>query len=338
MGTAATTARIVPRLSVVIPTRNREAALRRMLGSLQDQTLDASAYEVLVVDDGSDPPVQCAGWAGVPALRLVRLPHVERSVARNQGAREARGEILVFMDDDMLAGQDLLEAHSSGQAEWPTALAVGEITLAAETLRTPFGRFRSGLETSAVPLSRGPVPLPNFATAANMSISRDRFLALGGFDAGIVSSEDQDLALRHSAAGGTIVYLPEATAVHDDSATSLREYCRRAEWGAEHMAPFFRRYPAWPDNQFRWTVNGPVSWSEDPPRLILRKVGKRLLGRPRLLALLHALIERLEALGAPSTTLLASLYRLALGIHLQRGFRKGWGAAGRSAPRVQEAP
>jgi len=334
MGTATTSARIIRRISVVIPTRNREAALGRVLSSLRDQTLDAPAYEVLVVDDGSDPPVHCAGWAGDPVFRLVRLPHVERSAARNHGAREATGEILVFMDDDMLAGRNLLEAHASAQAEWPDALAVGEITLAAETLRTPFGRFRGGLETSAVPPSRGPVSRPHFATAANMSISRNRFLTLGGFDAHIVSSEDQDLALRHSAAGGTIVYLPEATAVHDDSATSLREYCRRAEWGAEHMAPFCRRYPAWPDNQLRRTVNGPVSWSEDPPRLILWKAGKHLLGWPPLLALLLAVVERVEA-HAPSSSLLASLYRLALGIHLQRGFRKGWEVTARGARRVQ---
>jgi glycosyltransferase involved in cell wall biosynthesis len=337
MGTTATSAHVIPRLSVVIPTRNRQSALHRVLRSLQHQTLAPSAYEVLVVDDGSDPPVRCASSTGGPMLRLIRLPHVERSAARNQGAREARGEILVFIDDDMLPGRNLLEAHAVAQAEWPSALAAGEITLPPETLRTPFGLFRSGLETSALPSSRGPVSRPNFATAANMSVSRDRFLALGGFDPSIVTSEDQDLALRHSAAGGTIVYLPEATAVHDDSATSLREYCRRAEWGAEHMAPFCHRYPAWPDNQRRRTVNGPISWSEDPPRLILRKAGKHLVGWPPLLGLLHALIERLEA-HAPSSRLLASLYRLALGIHLQRGFRRGWEATEQGAPRVGEAP
>jgi hypothetical protein len=170
-----------------------------------------------------------------------------------------------------------------------------------------------------------------------MSISRKCFLALGGFDSGIVSSEDQDLALRHSAAGGTIVYLPEAAAVHDDSATSLREYCGRAEWGAEQMEPFCRRHPAWPDNQLRRSVNGPVSWSKDSPGLISRKVAKQLLGWPPVLALLHAVIGRLEA-SRPSSGLLVSFYRLALGIHIQRGFRKGWGAPGRDARTASEAP
>ena len=69
-----------------------------------------------------------------------------------------------------------------------------------------------------------------------------------GFDAVLASSEDQDLALRHTATGGRIAFVPEARVVHCDSALDIRSYCRRAEWGAEHMIPFCRRYPDWPAN------------------------------------------------------------------------------------------
>jgi glycosyltransferase involved in cell wall biosynthesis len=324
-----------PLLTVVIPTRDRHASLGRALRSVQDQTLDQDAYEVVVVDDGSDPPVDCGSEGS--RIRVVRLRHAERSEARNRGAREGGGQVLVFMDDDMLAGRNLLEAHAAAQAEWPGALAVGEITLPAETRRTPFGRFRSALETSAIPPYRGPVARPNFATAANMSMARQRFLALGGFDPSFVSSEDQDLALRHSAAGGTIVYLPEAAAVHDDPATSLREYCRRAEWGAEHMAPFCQRYPDWPDNQERRAVNGPISWSRDPLPRILKKAGKQFLGTPPMLRALFALADRLEA-RSPSGQVLVKLYHLVLGIHLQRGFRRGRAAAPAVAAAVASLP
>jgi GT2 family glycosyltransferase len=332
---AASDAPGLPSLTVVIPTRNREESLGRALHSLRDQTLDPSTYEVLIVDDGSDRPIRYANGILKPRTRVVRLPHGERSEARNQGAREAKGQLLLFVDDDMLAGRNLLEAHAAAHVEWPGALVIGAIRLPDEVLATPFGRFRSALETSAVPPARGPVAQPNFAAAANMSISRDRFLALGGFDTTFVSSEDQDLALRHSAAGGTIVYLPEAVAIHDDPAKDLRAYCRRSEWGAQNMAPFSRRYPDWQENRERWTVNGPISWGADPPARILRKAGKRLLGHGPPLALLLALIERLEA-RAPSSRILAAFYSLALGIHLQKGFRRGW-AGGTSKP-ADEGP
>jgi glycosyltransferase involved in cell wall biosynthesis len=323
MSPAAGDARVPPLLSVVIPTRNREESLRRTVRCLQEQTLEPEAYEVLVVDDGSDQPVSQTAVDVGPNTRVVRLAHVERSAARNRGGRDAKGQILLFVDDDMLASRNLLEAHAAAHVQWPRALVVGAIRLPDEALATPFGRFRQALEASSVPLARGPVAQPNFATAANMSISRERFLALGGFDTAFVSSEDQDLALRHSAAGGPIVYLPEAVATHDDSATDLRAYCRRSEWGAQKMAPFCRRYPDWPENRERRDVNGPICWDEDPPGRILRKVGKALLGLRLPLAVFFALIERLET-RAPSSRILASLYRLALGIHLQRGFRSGW--------------
>jgi GT2 family glycosyltransferase len=324
-------------LTVVIPTRNRQEPLHRTVRLLEEQTLDPATYEVLVVDDGSDRPISHANRTEGPMIRVVRLSHGERSAARNQGAREAKGQVLLFVDDDMLASRSLLEAHAAAHAEWPGALAIGAIRLPDEVLATPYGRFRSALETSALPPTRGPVAQPNFAAAANMSISRERFLALGGFDTAFVSSEDQDLALRHSAAGGTIVYLPEALAIHDDSAKDFRAYCRRTEWGALNMAPFCRRHPDWPENRERQAVNGPISRRSDPPGRMLRKAGKLLLGQRPALALLLALIDRLEA-SAPASRILATLYRLALGIHLQRGFRRGWaGAASSPADEGAEA-
>jgi GT2 family glycosyltransferase len=105
---------------------------------------------------------------------------------------------------------------------------------------------------------------PNFCAAANMSIPRNLFQGLGGFDCAITSSEDQDLAMRHTAKGGLIAFLPEAEAVHHDNALDIRSYCRRAEWGIENMLPFCHRYPELPDNIERAMVNGLPRWGEEP--------------------------------------------------------------------------
>ena len=94
------------------------------------------------------------------------------------------------------------------------------------------------------------------------------------------------------------------------------------------MAPFFHRYPAWPENQERRAVNGPISWRRDPPGRILKKAGKQLLGVPPVLEGLLRFVDRLEE-RSPSSRMLARLYHLALGVHLQRGFRRGWAAATR---------
>jgi glycosyltransferase involved in cell wall biosynthesis len=209
-------------LSVIVPTRDRPAPLRRTLTGLANQDLEPSGYEIIVVDDGSEPPVTVAELCDSPALRVVRLEHGERSAARNAGAAHATGRTLVFIDDDILLEKGALAAHLAAHREWPGALVVGSVRLPEALTQTPFGAFRQRLELEGLPQRRGPVAQPNLCTAQNMSISKDQFLKLGGFDRFIVSAEDQDLALRHSAAGGTIVFLPEAVAVHNDSNWDLR--------------------------------------------------------------------------------------------------------------------
>jgi glycosyltransferase involved in cell wall biosynthesis len=308
-------------LSVIVPTRNRPETLRRVVSSLQAQSLPRASFEIIVVDDASEPPVQ-SGPDPLGPMHVIRLERSERSAARNRGAAEASGTLVAFVDDDMLLGPSFLAAHEAAQREWPGALAVGAVTLPAAASNQPFGRFRVALEREAQPKTRGVAPRPNLCTAANMSLPRDRFVELGGFDPAIVSSEDQDLALRHTSGGGRIVFLPEAVAIHDDDQLDVRSYCKRHEWGAANMVPFCRRHATLPDNRLRLEWNGPVRWGADSPGLVLKKVLKTALAWPPATATLFALTAVAERI--PRNRMLPLLYRLLLGIHLQKGFRRGW--------------
>ena len=301
-------------------TRDRPAALHETLAHLPGQTLGAP-YETIVVDDGSKPPLVLEPMAG-PLRRLIRLGGEGRSAARNAGAEAARADVLVFIDDDITIGPGFVEDHLRAQKEWPGVLATGAIRLPDETALTPFGRFRRQLEQIGVPRGRGLTPRRNFCAAGNMSIRRAVFRELGGFDGELESGEDQDLALRHTARGGLIAYIPEAAGLHRDEALDLPRYCRRTEWGSEHMVAFCRRYPEWADNQERDRVNGPTRWGLEPLPASAKKTLKRLLatelGRTGLFALAGAL-ER----GAPGSAALQSLYRALLGLHTFRGHRRG---------------
>jgi GT2 family glycosyltransferase len=306
------------RISVIIPTRNRPRHLVETLAMLRVQKLEEEAYEVIVVDDGSKPPV----GASAAGVHLVRLEGRERSAARNAGAAVASGEVLVFLDDDIVVGPGFLEAHLSAHREWPGALAVGRIDLPEGALARPFARFRQALERQALPPARGIAHARNFCTAGNMSIARRQFLELEGFDEMLVSAEDQDLALRHSEAGGAIVFLPEAVGIHRDEAMDVRSYCRRAEWGSEHMVAFCRKHPAWPENIARKRANGPILWDREPMVRIARKLGKRLAGFRPIMELLFGAAAVLERV-APGSAALDRTYRALLGVHLYRGYRSG---------------
>lgn len=308
--------------SVIIPTHNRNDKIAETLVLLRAQRLEPTVFEIIVVDDASTPPVAIGETSGGPKIILERTEGLERSGARNRGASVATGQLLIFLDDDVSVDADFVAGHLQAYAQWPVALVVGAVDLPPEAMTNPFARFRQKLERQAVPLSRGLASTQNFCTAQNMSMDRKLFQALGGFEPSIVSSEDQDLALRHIARGGQIVFLPEARAVHRDDALDIRSYCRRAEWGSLYMRPFCDRYPDWPDNVERARVNGPVRWGGEPVQQSARKLIKRGLSLKPIVELLFGVASLLEGF-APESRLLDRVYRLLLGAHIFRGYRKG---------------
>jgi glycosyltransferase involved in cell wall biosynthesis len=308
--------------SVIVATHNRPRALDLTLSGLAPALAKVSPGELIVVDDGSEP-------AAAPNLaqfsvsgRLLRTAGLGRSAARNAAARVAQGRILVFVDDDVTVIDGFIRAHLLAQARHPFALVTGAIRLPPETQEHPFGRFRQRLEDRGL-VGTVPEQMPqNFCASGNMSLSLERFVALDGFDARLHSAEDQDLALRHSAAGGRIVFLPQASAVHRDEALDIRSYCRRVEWGADATVDFCHKHPGFPDNVQRERVNGWTKWGREPALLSLRKTAKWLLGWApfnKALLLGAAFVERVR----PESRWLDLLYRGLLGIHLQRGHRQG---------------
>lgn len=115
-------------LSVIIPTHNQAERLRLVLCSLRRQTLAAQHFEVVVVDDGSsDRTAAVTAEMGMANLRVVSLwPNQGRNRARNRGAAEARGELLVFLDGDALPAPDLLERYvEASHCRGPRAVFCG---------------------------------------------------------------------------------------------------------------------------------------------------------------------------------------------------------------------
>lgn len=315
------------RVSVIVPTFNRHERLTHTLRHLREQTLSASEYELIVVDDGSTPPVTLAASGQGPACSLLRFDEIlERCVARNRGAEMARGEVLVFLDDDLEVGPGFLEAHLRAQEEWPGALVGGQVILPREALAHPFVQFRQRLESSQMPVARGPTTA-NAVGAGNFSMRRADYLRMGGFDTTMVGIEDQDFGYRHLASGGTVVYAPEALAIHWDHALTIRPYCRRTEFAAEAMVPLVLKYPEWPANRHRHEVNGPLGWGQEPWRRSLTKLAKSALGVTPALWLLFAVTWLLERTLLGNRAL-GRLYQLLMGIHLQKGYRKGLKNAG----------
>jgi glycosyltransferase involved in cell wall biosynthesis len=310
------------KISVIIPTHNRLDKLMHTLSSLMDQKIFGADYEIIVVDDGSTPPVILSETSNKPNCKLVRLEKAGRSAARNSGATMAQGQMIIFIDDDMQVEQDFLAEHLAAHLKSPNALRIGAIHLPEESKKTPFGKFRHNLEQHCIPQNEEQPCPPNFCAAGNMSMARERFLALDGFDRAIDSGEDQDFALRHTENKGEIVFVPKAEAIHCDNALDIRSYCQRAEWGMKNIKPFCERYPNFPDNIEREHINGAIRFGREPLGLSLRKALKLVLILKPILETLFFLALALERI-APDSTTLDRTYRMLLGAHLLRGYRDG---------------
>ena len=133
-------------VSVVIPTYNRKDTLRDMLEALSRQTLAREKFEVIVVVDGSTDGT----WEMLQeiATPYALKPHYQEnaalasavfssgvSVARNRGAGIARGQVLLFLDDDLLPLPELLEAHAGFHRRDPTAVVLGRLLPSDETAK-----------------------------------------------------------------------------------------------------------------------------------------------------------------------------------------------------------
>jgi glycosyltransferase involved in cell wall biosynthesis len=101
------------RVSLIVPTYNRAERLLQSLRSFRDQSLHPSRYEILVVDNNSTDETREVAHAGLRDAacewRYLLEPRQGLHCARNRGILEARGEIVVFGDDDIVAAPTWLE-------------------------------------------------------------------------------------------------------------------------------------------------------------------------------------------------------------------------------------
>jgi glycosyltransferase involved in cell wall biosynthesis len=317
-----------PAISVVIPTVGRGPALARCLAALATQTLPAAAFEVVVVDDSPERDTQLS-TAGPYDLRIHRTGGRGAAMARNEGAALARGELLLFLDDDLVPVPELLERHRKRHAgAAPEAVVIGYSPprppapgLAALGAALWWeDQFRALADTAAA-LSF------TEALSGNVSIRRATFHAGNAFEPafGRLRREDWEWGYRLLAGGAVLHYEHGAVAAHEYELTAGRRIaaCRLEGQGD---ALLVRHHPdAAP--HLPLATRRPTTW-----RHPLRHVASTALGHPRTdpltLAALAAL-ERARLRGAWS-----SLYRRAQRAAYSHGLRAGgWRlAAPGSAP------
>lgn len=203
-----------PSISVVVPTFGRPQELRGCLEALAKLDYPRERYEVVVVDDGSDPPVDPWAGAGEAGLRMrwLRQANAGPAAARNAGARAASGEILAFTDDDCRPASDWLPAIAAALARDSGALCGGTTTNALE--HSACSVASHAIVDVALEHLHARGDDLRFFPSNNLALRAEGFASIGGFDEAFRTAEDRELCDRWLRAGRPLVRAPLAKVEH----------------------------------------------------------------------------------------------------------------------------
>jgi len=210
-------------VSVIIPTFNGASRIGDCLDALLQQTRRHNA-EVLIVNDGSTDNTADV-VARYPDVRLINQANAGPAAARNRGAQEARGTILLFTDDDCVPMPDWL-ANMIEPFRNPEVIGVKGVyrtrqnSLAARFVQIEYeDRYR--LMAS--------LPSIDFVDTYSAGLRRDRFLQMNGYDTTfpVACAEDAELSYRMSARGWIMKFNPAAVVHHTHPETFWRYFKKK---------------------------------------------------------------------------------------------------------------
>jgi GT2 family glycosyltransferase len=295
-----------PEISVVVPSHARRLRLRWLLNSLEEQTLDSSRFEVIVVHDYGDEDarnvIERHPLTGKAVLRQIRIEpgtgHPARQ--RNLGWRSAQARLIAFTDDDCRADPRWLESYLDAAAHHPGAIVQGV------TKNEPYE-----MDTWAAPHVRTldiPHPPNEFLQTCNILYPRELLEQLGGFDESFEApaGEDTDLGLRAAEAGAEVAGTYDAVVYHAVEEYTLPAMIRLG-WKWRHNALLARRHPR---VRREWVLG--VFWRREHAMLIVAALGLATARRfpPAALAAAPYLRERLTRRGTAKRQLAVSALEL----------------------------
>ena len=226
------------RFSVIVPAFNAETTLPSCLNALGQQSVPKDDYEVIVVDDGSSDST--SKIARQFKMKCMYQANRGPAAARNMGAYQAKGDIILFTDADCVPDRRWLEEMTL-PFEDPEVMGVKG---AYKTRQKPLiARFAQAEFEDRYDLLRSQTSIDMIATYA-AAFRKDIFLKMSGFDEHfpVANNEDTEFSYRLVTAGHKLVFNPKAFVFHTHPDT-LWKYLRVKFWRGYWRMVVYRRYP-----------------------------------------------------------------------------------------------
>ncbi len=227
------------RCSLIIPAYNAERSIASCLESALNQSLSRKDYDVIVVDDGSTD--KTSEIVRSFPVRIVQQQNKGPAAARNRGADEAKGDILVFTDSDCELDFVFLEKIVAPIEKAPEIVGVqGSYKTKQNEFMAQFGQVE--IETRYNKMSKD--KYIDFIGTYAAAYKKDVFLRYGGFDTGfpLASGEDTEYSYKLHKNGHKMLFRPEAFVYHQHP-INLRHYIKVKFYRGYWRIRLYRKHP-----------------------------------------------------------------------------------------------
>lgn len=314
-------------VSVIIPTYKRRASVLRLLESLKTQTLPSDRFEVIVVDDGSPDETHTIQSLSFPFhFKYVRQQNQGATIARNHGVEQSRGDVLIFIDDDVTVSPSTLRQLAQRVCDHEHHLAMGTLIQRNDGGASIYADIQ--LAEDAHDTDADVYRPFTFCNTELLAVKRADFFALGKLQdptggRGWPNWDDVDFGYRAYLQGFKLLQVADAVGEHwDYSLGDWRTSCRRWQRACKSAVLLFHVHPDLQPHLPMLHDKTPVRWGEDSATLIGRKLTRRVMSTRPLLWLLEQGIRGLEQ-AWPTRRLLRPLYRWVAGGYMYRGYQQG---------------
>ena len=220
-------------VSIIIPTYNGRDKLEATLRSLESQTYPKDSFEVIITDDGStDGTEQLVKQLDSP-LALKYFRHTEnkgRASAVNTGARNANGDILIVLDNDIISKSDWIEQHLRCLGKNQNVASIGSVEISSQINKTIMTKFLKNQEQRLYILKTQGKDNLSFwhCWTGNFAVKKSDLDSVGLFDEDfkVYGWEDIELGYRLHKAGINLRYNTNAIGYHNHL-TGFREYAKK---------------------------------------------------------------------------------------------------------------
>lgn len=208
-----------PLFSIIIPSYNRAHSLYRLLSSFNDSTCDPGTFEIIVVDDGSDPPLYVETGKYPFSLILLRQQNKGPAQARNNGALISKGKYLLFTDDDCIPYPNWITSFLNTINHQPDLVIGGRIinglpeNIYSQVTQLLFDYLHENRYPGKHQVG--------FFTTNNLCVPKKIFSDLKGFNALLRFGEDREFCSRLTLNGKRLEFANKAIVYHFHHLTFL---------------------------------------------------------------------------------------------------------------------